>query len=165
MKLLSIDPSSTKTGYAVFDGNEVIDAGLLTGKSGTEYFYRVFKMMLELDDIFKDHKIDRTVIESPSGHVHGRLKGHARGQATYGFAVGAIWAHSRSHVQGTTLVDANRWTRGIPKKKRQAVIALKYPDYDADKDTGGDVSDAIGLGEWWLAEKVYQNVLRAKRSK
>ena len=41
----------------------------------------------------------------------------------------------------------------MPKIDRQVVIANLYPEYNIELDRGGDISDAMGLGVWYLQEQ------------
>jgi hypothetical protein len=85
------------------------------------------------------------------------------GMALYGFAVGCIYCHVSYVAEGRglppiTIADPNLWTRGSRKEHRRTWIAQGYPQYDPEKDKGGDVSDAICLGEWWYGQRELQGV-------
>ena len=149
--LLSLDPSSTCTGYAVFDGpDKLVDGGLLNPSERLSPLQRITDMCQELDDIASDFSIDRCVIEITTGKVSTRHKGSGAGLGIYGFAVGVIYERARSLFDGK--IDAireNVWTAGTKKHNRQLAATMRFPGYDPDKDKGMDLSDAIALGIWW----------------
>lgn len=154
MKLLALDPSSKRTGYAVLnERGAILDAGYLTPDHATDSpIRRIERMAIEAQAIGSEG-VDAVVIEITSGHVGKRHKGHGAGLAVYGMAVGAIWGAFRF---GRTVrlyeVAENVWTKGRPKATRRNELALRYPKYAQvmAKDGGGDVADAIGLGQWFL---------------
>lgn len=77
-------------------------------------------------------------------------------------AVGHLWAVAESWLrqlqaeqQGQTeivLIKESTWCRGIPKSDRTAAVAAEFPEYDASQDPGGDLADAIALGQWFIKE-------------
>lgn len=157
LTVLAIDPSSTCTGYAVFAGGKLVDAGRLTpARTRDDANVRILAMLDALDDLCREHaELSHIVIEDTSGKVGRRHGGAGAGLAIHGKAVGAVWLHLllRRHAP-LTLVRENDWTRGTPKDTRKLRVARAHRGaYDPAQDKGGDVADAIGLGEWWLAEQ------------
>jgi len=158
MKLLSLDPASRCTGYAVMDSEgNIIDAGKLTG-TGEDYLCRVVAAIDSLVAVIDEHQPGACVLEVPSGHVHGRFGSvRPRSQSVYGFAVGAFWQVAKRYCGRVHPVFVNEWTAGKPKPHRQKEVIARCPQYDPVKDKGMDVSDAIALGWWWLRRKEPQN--------
>ncbi len=165
--LLGLDPSSTRPGWAWLSmGGDLRQAGLLTpDKSKAASEHRIAAMCRDLRDLLEQIEPAVVVIEHTSGHVGAkRHKGAGAGLAVYGVAIGALWqvteAWKRSlpaDRQGRTMIELvteNRWTRGTPKANRQAVVAACFPAYEPETDKGGDIADAIGLGSWWLRERM-----------
>jgi len=178
MKILALDPSSTKSGYAVLrdgslprslpgstprslPGRRLIEAGILRPeKRDAPPLKRITDQVNALSAILRQHAPELVLLEEPSGHVHGRLKKAARGVrglAIYGAAVGGFWVYLNEYrdfwaQKPFTLiaVKENLWTGGVPKGKRQNAIAMIFPQYQAKKDPGADVADAIGLAEWMM---------------
>src|SRR5690606_4445834 len=99
----------------------------------------------------------QVVVEVPSGQAGSatRRRAAAGSLGVMGLAQGAVWATCLALLPGGTVgVDERAWTRGFgvtAKDRRQYRVASLYPSqYRPDADPGGDVSDAIALGLWWL---------------
>lgn len=163
MKILSIDPSSTCTGYAVFEHGpdaptpRLIEHGRLTAKSSLSALGRIDAIVEDVLDICIERRPKHVVIEIPSGKVAGRVRGRSGGTglSVYGMAVGAIRQAMRQldGTGGSFVHDAleSTWigTANRSKATRQLAARSMYPDYNPDTDTGGDAADAIMLGVWW----------------
>jgi Holliday junction resolvasome RuvABC endonuclease subunit len=152
--LLALDPSSTRTGYAVFAG-ELVDAGLLTPRPRKlDFVPRIHQMAADVRGLIEQYLPEKIVIEITSGHVGHRHKGHGAGLSVYGMAVGYLLAVVEASGRSVSAIEENVWTRGVPKTKRTAMIAAMYRrQYNPANDPGGDVADAIGLGRFFLAER------------
>lgn len=161
MILLSIDPSSTRTGYAVMaDKMTLIEHGILTpAKTRHPPVLRVNAMIEELGDILKEYKPDKIIVESPS-IAHGGIQARSggAGAAIYGFAAGAIYQKCYEWSKETEAIEVQKWTQRVPKLKRQQLICMAFTKYDPEKDRGGDIADAIGLGLWWFSQKKAQRI-------
>ena len=179
MKILALDPSSTKTGYAVLRDcgppKRLIDVGLLwPQKKSAPPLQRIMDQVNELSAILREHQPEIVVVEEPSGHVHGRIRKAGRGVkglAVYGAAVGGFWVYLNTwrdllaaDDESFTLISepANTWTDGVPKGKRQNTIAMIYPQYNPKADPGADVADAIGLAQWTMDRYLKAQVAIAK---
>jgi hypothetical protein len=166
--LISLDPGSKRTGYAVFDGNQLADAGYLhSDDDEAPAMPRIIEMANDLIGMIAVHQPRRIVIEVSSGHVGKRRHtGGGHGLAIYGEAAGALVAAAHFEMVrlgrnggrppavlwGVVPVLENVWTRGKRKNVRRDAIMMEFPQYRAlaSKDGGADVSDGIGLGLWWL---------------
>lgn len=151
MILLTLDPSSTAIGYCISTGHgRHIEFGKITGHAKYDAIARLERDMLpDLAKIVEQHKPDAVLVETPSPQ-QGQRKA-TRGQATYGMAVGMVLRDLRHMGIDPQTTRADEWTNGVPKQVRHVWIAEKYrvQGYDMAKDAGGDVSDAIGLADWW----------------
>ena len=160
MKLIALDPSSSCTGYAVFANGKLIDAGRLRGKSAATALYRISAMRLDLlNELLAEHQPQTIVIEMPLEKQHTRTPGKKSGLPIWGMAAGALWATCLQYADETTdgpcsvyPVSNTLWTRGKSKDARQLAVKMEHKGYDPAKDRGADVSDAIALGQWWLAQ-------------
>lgn len=164
MKLLSIDPSSTRTGLAGFDDfggdPELVLTDAIT-PIDVEPWPRVCKIADWVRNHIEGFWPDRVIVELGK-KVHGnkRWQTYGAGMSVYGMAVGAVlWeVHKIKGVGRYEIVDANEWTRRghrqISKTKRNAELELIYPNqYRVKQDPGGDIGDAISMGLWWLEEQ------------
>jgi Holliday junction resolvasome RuvABC endonuclease subunit len=160
MLLLSLDPSSTRTGYALMHGAEdrqLVEAGILKPTTTKDARTRIRQMAADLRALLAETAPDEIVIEVPGSQVsRGRHAGGA-GLTIYGTAVGYLLAVLDHHAADRVIeVDAWVWTKGQQKAKRTTRVGAMYRNYDERKDRGGDCADAIGLGRWWLRHKVGQ---------
>ncbi len=168
--ILALDPSSTCIGYAIFACRANFesllgDAGLITTPQKPSAYVRMVKLADDVFDLIREFNGPpmTIVVEVPSGHVnHGRHKGSGAGLSVYGMAVGYLLGRLASLDVDVRIILENDWTRGIPKGERQASVAARYASYDPAKDPGGDVSDAIGLGEWWITEERLKTLTGAR---
>ncbi len=169
-KLLSLDPSSTAIGYCVSTGHgQLVEFGKITGPSKLDAINRLDRDMIpDLANIIQNHmpnsEVDQLVaiVETPSpGQAGKKTKrwGAMRGLATYGIAVGMVLNELRHAGVIAQTTRADQWTNGTKKGVRQIWVEQKYEKYDRAKlkDSGGDVSDAISLGDWWWTR---QGVMR-----
>ena len=155
MTILSIDPSITCTGWAISDGAKVLSVGKIRTNPAFTLPERVWQIMNEFSmmETREILKVKSIIIEIPSGHVnHSRNKGSGAGLSIYGFAVGAIWQWLRyGYGEQVHCVPESEWIgpRNRLKERRKQLAAMYYPEYRKLKDAGGDIADAICLGQWW----------------
>jgi Holliday junction resolvasome RuvABC endonuclease subunit len=154
--IVSIDPSSSIIGYAIMAGlrpEQLLDGGLIRptpAKLGL--FERVAQFAQELQAIIGEHEPEAVVFEvSLTSHGRANDRGGAATLGIYGFAVGYLYRVLQSAGVRLDPVEAVEWTGRVKKAKRSATIAALYGRrYDAKRDRGGDLADAIGVGRWWL---------------
>jgi len=167
--LLSLDPSSSAIGYAIStDPDTFTECGVIKPKISkfaryrtkqgitTEAVERIADMRHQLIEVIQQYEPEVTIVELPSGHVHGRNKSKGSGQSIHGMGVGAVLAICWGHCKPMSIqvINANTWTRRTPKERRTARIQQIFPEYDAANDKGGDQADAMGLARWWYAKQL-----------
>jgi len=177
VKIVGLDPSSRKTGYAVLSGLEpgdLIDGGLIRPslkssampgllaaavadmKHYTELaaFRRTLSMIGDIRAVVEEHWPAVCVVEVPSGKAGTGSKRGARGSlTTYGMAAGFIAALCHPlGMHGTLPVSERTWTAGLGGERRRAdlLVVLYQGRYDRATDPGCDVADAIGVARWAL---------------
>jgi len=151
--ILALDPSSTRTGYAVLCGDGIVEeAGLMRpSKSTAPVFERSVSMGHQAMDVARERSVATVVVESPAPQ-QGQGRAY-KGQASYGFGAGIITGMLLSAGCTVYTVRADKWTRQKPKEQRAAELEARLSSYDRSQDPGRDVADAIGLGTWWLRER------------
>lgn len=162
--ILSIDPSSTKTGYAVLNGARLEEAGVVRGERTRDpALERTIAMAGDLFELVTRYSPEKVIIEMPgSGPGTGSRRGASSSLIAYGVACGYLYARMaaiRTHM-GFDLVpvQVNTWTAGWKKTARQAAVMAMFPAYRPEVDKGMDCSDAIALGWWYLmGEKKPEN--------
>ncbi len=164
MKIVSLDPSSTCTGYAAFEirqsGLRLLDGGRLRSKG--DVVRRVLDMRLDLRNVLHDHVPAYIIVEVPTGKQQTRNPERKSGFPVWAMAAGALWMvceewaadrEVRYALQGPrpqVVPVSNEWTRGQGKKPHRKIMAhTMHPAYDPATDKGGDIADAICLAEWW----------------
>ena len=172
MKILTLDVSSTCTGYAVgmvLDGQisrgwsptmtpKLIGGGLIVPDDRKDPpLIRISTMVIHVHAIMVAHPgVTTIVMEIPSGKVHRRLR-RPSGGPIYGMAVGAVWWALHQTYQPLPIVTTpdNEWTKGVRKHKRAETVALEYPQVAEQlrtHDPGHDMADAIGLLLWYCRQ-------------
>ncbi|MBL4701594.1 MAG: hypothetical protein JKX85_10095 [Phycisphaeraceae bacterium] len=153
MILLTLDPSSTVIGYCISTGpGRLLDAGKIKS-SKSDAYARLSIMMPDLIKLIEQHKPDAALVETPAPQ-QGQRKATS-GQAIYGVAVGMVLNELQRRGIAVHRTRADEWTNRVPKLSRQRWIAQRYRGhgYAIKDDKGGDVSDAIGLADWWWARQ------------
>lgn len=174
-KIVGLDPSMTAIGYCVMVNGVLFDAGLIKPPKDLSRTQKLANMgHCLIRDILNEELPDYILIETPSYHVGARHKAGGQGLAIYGFAAGVIWqtcvewAAKQDKVK-VVEIEVDEWTKNRGTKiDRLDNIAMKYPAYAAkrDKDKGGDMGDAIGICDYWLAkQRIGQTALSRMTSK
>lgn len=167
--ILSIDPSSSKTGYAAFENvKHLAECGVLVADRADSSRERRRSMVKRVVELCHEFDPSAVVIEVPDGKVHRWQQGHNMGALSiYGMAVGAIvqavdeWCEQREAGERSVIeAKVNTWTGGSKKAHRAVAARSLFPDhYDPDKDAGGDIADAVMLGVWYLDESVMREAV------
>lgn len=157
MKVLFLDPSSTCTGYAIFTDGTLQEAGRLTPQKTRDHaLARIRAMGRELEKLADDQQFHAIVVEvSTSRYGRSRKQGGAATLHIYGMAVGYLLSVVEYKAGTVAAVEANLWTSQVGSKElRKQDIARRFRGYyDARRDPGGDVADAVALGEWWWSRR------------
>ena len=163
MTLLAIDPSSTCTGWALLsEKGELLEYGVWRPSRKDDPYVRIEKMCGSMALLLDKTPVEHVVLEVTSGHVSSRHAGTGAGLATYGVAVGAFWAWLRLMEIGLQFyshrVYENEWTGGLPKKNYKGKYPINRHDqivaeFKLPGETSDDITDAIGLGMWWLTHR------------
>jgi Holliday junction resolvasome RuvABC endonuclease subunit len=165
--VVSLDPSSTAVGWAVFkcSGNfeacELTEGGVIRPASRrVTWLRRVCEMTDVLRELLDYGKPDYILVEISVGHVHQRIKAASGGAglSIYGGGVGGVGVTAHRYCAEhddceLVEVEANEWTRQVCKRDRQAAVAAECRLYQPEKDPGADMADAIGLALWWFRER------------
>lgn len=164
--MFSLDPSSTRTGWALMRPPEqLVRAGLLLPekqKSSSEV--RIGDMCRGLWQLLNFWRPQTILLEWSSGKVGRKCHhGGGAGLAIHGVAVGALWREVIAWIRyqppenqintEVILVKENDWTRGVPKRDRAIAIAAMFPQYKIEDDLGLDIADSIGMSIWYQREQ------------
>ena len=165
--LLSLDPSTTCTGIALWRGKKLVDVCKVRATSAKiAPVERAMKLALSCKDVCTEmiERIDKNpakirlsiVVEVPGG----QSRPHSRGLVTLGFGVGATCMMLSNfglvHPQFEfDMVPVSTWSRlrgkrCMSKVDRAELIRAKFDEVDWTQDKGHDIADAVGLGAWHL---------------
>ena len=178
MILIPIDPSISCTGVAVFELDKLIRCARIKPKQQVQKdgvitkftsWQKIDQIIEALDLLLSEHPGASFSIEITSGKTAGRF-GNKKisGLGTYGMVVGQVvrWAIERVGPDRVHQFYENDWTRQGKKDRRQEHCRYTFPFYaehwyEQDKikhdksgryTGGGDVSDAIMLGDYTLQQ-------------
>jgi len=140
------------------------ESGLLSAQNRMPAEIRIASMADDLLTLLNRWQPVTIIIETSSGKVNPRRHGGGgSGLAVLGIAIGRLWGQAElwkstmaiedRMIVSVILIRENRWIAGRSKAERQQVIALTYPQYDASKDLGFDMSDAASFAQWFIRER------------
>lgn len=155
MKIIAVDPSLTRTGFAVITHRDRRDPlfhslGRITADVDGSPERRAFDIAYQLCDVIAEEDPQIAVVETPAPAVRAHRQARAY-QSRYGMCVGVVLAVIAERASLDVFgVAADKWTRGMSKQERAAWLGRLCPGYDRKRDTGMDAADAAELGLWFL---------------
>ena len=165
MKLLSLDPSSSAIGYAIFNDRRLAEMGRLTpDKSAGSVLSRTLSLRRQLLEILAEQEPDIILAEAMIEKQYTRDPRKTTSLPPCAWSMGVIFGTCLTIVGfrpiekprcAVAAVGNQSWTRGNAsskdkKKERKVLTKAQYPQYDPDIDPDGDMADAIMLANWWL---------------
>jgi len=158
LRVLALDPSSTKTGWALCReglGFEPVRSGVLSRPDRWPAYLRLRCLQVEVRDLVLslDGEFDRVVVEVPGVKQAGRMRSKYSTAGTYAAAVGIVLGVAYEHCDLVVAVASDHWTRmggAFGQRKGRRLAALEHASsYERSGDRGGDEGDAISLGAWY----------------
>lgn len=150
MRSVGLDLAGICTGYAVFEGRELVEPGRITAPKRWEPIWRARHIAEALPDLLAG--ADRVFLEVPS---HKRFQAEREGRraalGVYGMACGLLVAKTLEICAQTPTLRAwaipAHWPAGNARTKAQRVRIARhlFPDWQWDADTGADAIDATCL--------------------
>lgn len=149
MKMLSLDLSTSSSGWAVYEDKELVAHGTITASS-TDVIKRIYKMRDNLRQIIMEHNIDKIVAEEvlPTGRMPNVYKALSKLQAAMEFMLHDEFPHIKKEY-----ILPNQWRSklGIKTGRGKSREGLKMADMAWVKDKfdlvlNDDESDAIAIG-------------------
>lgn len=157
-KILALDVSSTAAGVAMFerraDGVALLDFDIIHPKAAWNVWQRIDYIAAKLSKILL---FDLAILEFTDGAKwmsKARASSWSHSVVPLAAAQTAARAAILPNVGSVELVTSSEWTGKIPKETRALLMRNRHWRYNAfaSKDPGYDVADAIGIGEWRLAQ-------------
>lgn len=167
MKLLTLDPSTTRIGYAVMSDHRTLhEAGAIRPAAGeADANGRVRSMAGDVAELLREQQPDVVLVEDTGSHVHAGRQGGGAGLMVYGKGVGYVLrvCDEVAGAERVQTVETQVWSRGARKEKRQRQVAAQFSQYDARKDKGCDISDAIAMAQWWFGQQMIPGGMQQPR--
>ena len=145
-RTLSIDPSSTATGWAVWEDDELADYGVMRPPCQLEPDERIRIIVAHLENVIQLKGIEQAVYEEPQ-KIDASKKKHLW---IYKKAVRNVMALLVEKLgrENVYPIDPHFWKGSVKKTHTIRNVNLIYGLSLVDRDS--DIADAIGLGEWFL---------------
>lgn len=151
MRILSVDQSTTQTGYAVFDGGDLRSYGVLksTGKDSTA---RMADMCHKIQLLIKKHKPSMMVIEKVSLHSSVTVL------VSLANLQGAIFQMCYEKDLGYVLYAPSTWRRiigiigGRLKRDQYKKKAIAFVENSYGITVNDDCAEAICMGLAYLID-------------
>lgn len=145
MRIMGVD-TSTKTGYAILAGDELVKAGVISHKPRDDRFERYAAYGLSMMGLVEQYEIELVVIE---GYSFGSRFNH---QIQY--ELGAIMRHSLWEA-GKLFVEVpptslKKFVTGKGNAKKDLMLLGVYKRWDFDTEDDNE-ADAYGLAQFGRA--------------
>jgi len=150
MRTVGLDLAGTCTGYAVFEGRELVEPGRITAPKRWEPIWRARHIAEALPGLLAG--VDRVFLEVPSAkRFKAEREGRRRGLGVYGMACGLLVAKTLEICAQTPTLRAwavpGHWPSGNARTKAQRTRIARhiFPNWDWGADRGADAIDATCL--------------------
>lgn len=154
MRLLAVDPSSTKLGWAVMDNDNLVDFGLISTHR-VQYAQRFTYICRELGKLLDKYRFTELACERAfmaTGYNTAALQ----------VAVMSIKSFCLSHKLIMALYSNNEWKVSVAgagnadKAQVARYVCLIYPELPAD--VSDHITDSIGIGLHHQAIRMLQRM-------
>lgn len=144
MKTISIDPSSTSSGYAVFEDGQLTNYGAFDHSKNKNTEERLHEMGASLLSFLKKEKPDAIYIEKPDGHNQNIAE-------MLGEMIGVVRSYSIAKSIYFEKIKPTQWRSwlelGIAKRDEMKQRTMDYVSEVCGVDASvNDISDAIAIG-------------------
>lgn len=149
-KILAIDPGTTKCGYAVMEGDKILERGTVSSEA-TDNMKRCSVITCQLFYIMEYHKPDKIICEYP--HKNG--PGMKSKRITILFHLCGMIHGLANHLSfDIEFEEPINWKGNQPKSAHHPKLIRKAEEkYGVNiSDDGEDTIDAVGLGMWYSKE-------------
>jgi len=156
MRVISFDQSTNKTGYSVFDNENLINHGVLDFSEIENSDERIFKLKTEANNLIKNQKAEIVAIEQIQ--YQGNLQGYKPLAELLGVMKNNLYEQELLYF----IIEPSKWksTCGVKGKKRvdQKANAQNFVKEQFDIDASEDEADAICIG-WHMVQKEVKKVI------
>lgn len=155
MKILSLDQSSTKTGWAIFENGKLLDYGLIRTMSNDSASVRRIKLKNEVKQIVEKYNINEVILE---GVYYSKLHGFSM-YSTLSMVLGSlidlctelkIPYRVITNTTWKTIISDLGKTRSIQKPR---IVEWVLDTYKVEVKS--DIADAIAIGTYYERNKEF----------
>ena len=148
MRLLAIDPSSSCTGWAVFEDNKLVISGIIKKKTSNKYVnYEVCHQASMFNKLLDEYEPDAVIMESTAPYI--RASRSASSLIKPNQVIGAMLYSAFAREINCDLVYPETWKVFYKAKTKEDIVDKVRELFNIDVLTN-DESDAIAIGWWWL---------------
>lgn len=158
MRVLAFDQGTSVSGYAMFDGTDLVKHGVLSANKKDEYWIRLQWMRNKIERMIKEYQPDYVVIEGIAGQrdLQALIK--------LGQLQGVIMGASFSNNIPVDILLPVHWRRlngfkqgGGTKRAelKQQAFDMVQNCYRLSPPPTEDEAEAIAIGVAWLREREY----------
>lgn len=159
MKILALDLSTKSTGWCLFEGNRLIDYGLITAYS-SDVINRIKKITKELEEIInKNSNIQTVLMEEvrPQGTQYGVGNLHTHKVLMWMQASVIFSLHEINSSINVKYVYPNEWRaacgiqtgKGI-KRNNLKIADIDFVQKNYNLTVNDDIADAIGIAHAYI---------------
>lgn len=158
MKVLAFDQGTSISGYAFFDGTDLVRHGVLAANKKDEYWIRLQWMRNKIERMIKEMEPDYVVIEGIAGQRD--LQALIKLGQLQGVIMGTAFSN---HIPVDILLPAhwrrlNGFKQGGGTKRaelKQQAFDMVQSCYRLSPPPTEDEAEAIAIGVAWLREREY----------
>lgn len=158
MKLLALDQGTSVSGYALFDGTDLVKHGVIFANKKDEYWIRLQYMRNKVERMIKEYRPDYVVIEGIA------MQRDQQALIKLGQLQGVIMGASFSNQIPVDILLPTHWRKlngfkqgaGVKREDlKQQAFDMVQGCYHISPVPMEDEAEAIAIGIAWLREREY----------
>lgn len=146
-KMISIDSSTNKTGFAIWEDGKFIRSGLIDLSSNKDITKRLPEMMKQITTLLSDEKADLVYVEEMNVTRNAqvaRFLVRLQGAIQYWCAINGKWFETIQPTKWRKAIDLKGKSR---KREDMKQAAIDHVDTEFDLQVNDDEAEAICIGQ------------------
>lgn len=166
MKLLALDQGTLTSGFAYFEGTDLVKHGVIAANKSDEYWIRLQYMRNKIERMIKEFRPDYVIIEGIA------MQRDQQAVIKLGQLQGVIMGASFSNQIPVDILLPTHWRRlngfkqgsGVKRADlKQQAFDMVQECYRLTPPPAEDEADAISIGVAWLRERGYLPAIEQKK--